>query len=191
MQLSRELKSVDRCFKDWFKPSLFDYNWPAGIYSQSKEGVKSTACYFLHGALHLIDEPESKLTLDEFDSTKNVKLTQKIQEAWKRGCRPLFTSEGKSALKLRRIESSVYLRHAFEEFKRLLRNNDIVICGASLSEQDQHLVDAINNSNANNVILGIHAPTGSNDPRLAAWSKKITSSEVQFFDASSKGCWIY
>lgn len=190
IQLSRDHGDENRCFKDWFKPSEFDYSWAEGIY-EPYQSVPSTACYFLHGALHLIDEPESKLTLDELDTTKNVKLTQKIQDIWETGRPPLFVSEGKSALKLRRIESSVYLRHAFEEFKRLLRQHDIVIYGASLSDQDQHLVDAINESIPSRVLVSLHNPSGTDDPRLADWSDKIQSASVEFFDASSRGSWIY
>lgn len=190
IQLSRDLEIGSRCFKDWFTSSQFNFSWPKGIYAPY-QNLKSTACYFLHGALHLIDDPESKLKLDEFDNTKNLKLTQKIQEVWEKGSRPLFVSEGKSALKLKRIESSVYLKHAFEEFKRLIRQNDIVIYGASLSEQDQHLLDAINISKPNRVFISLHEPMGSDDPRLTEWSKKITSGHLHFFDASSEGCWIY
>lgn len=190
IQLSRDLSDENRCFKDWFKSSEFDHSWAEGIY-EPYQGIPSTACYFLHGALHLIDEPESKLTLDKCDSTKNVKLTQKIQENWESGKRPLFVSEGKSELKLRSIESSVYLRHAFEEFKRLIRQNDIVIYGASLSEQDQHLVDAINISKPDRVFVSIHSPSGPDDPRLKEWANKIERSHVYFYDASSNGVWIH
>jgi len=191
IQLSRDLDGVNRVFKDWFtKSGEFDHSWKNGIY-EPYQRTPCSACYFLHGALHLIDEPESKLILDDFDSTQNVKLTEKIKKDWERGKRPLFVSEGKSTLKLRRIQSSVYLRHAFEEFKRLIRGHDIVIYGASLSDQDQHLVDAINESKPARAFVGLHNPANSDDTRLVEWSKKITSGQLHFFDASSEGCWIY
>ena len=188
---ANQSETRSRYFKDGFwDGGKFDFSNKHRL-ELEREGLPATVCYYMHGALQLVDEPEQKLFLSSYDELKKTKLTDKIQAAWANGRRPLFVSEGKSSLKLRRIETSVYLRHAFEEFKRLIKQKDLVIYGASLSEQDQHLVDAINDSEPKNVFVSLHNPEGVEDPRLKEWEKKITSSSVYFFNVSSNGAWIY
>tara|TARA_B110001469_G_scaffold122895_1_gene134161 strand:+ start:5667 stop:6662 length:996 start_codon:yes stop_codon:yes gene_type:complete len=190
IQKSRATDEPTRYFRDWFTGGFFKHDWPEGIYLD-RNGLQCAACYFLHGALHLIDDPEQKIILDVLDEASNQTLIKKVSEVWKGGRRPLFVSEGTWELKEKRIEESKYLRHAFGQFKQQLNGVDLVIYGASLSKQDQHLVDAINSAKPKRVFVGIHNPSGSSDPRLAEWKKKISASPVTFFNATSKGSWIY
>lgn len=189
LQLSRDYSSK-RCFKDWFKPRDFDYSWSNGIYEPHRR-MPSTACFFLHGALHLVDEPESKIVLDVQDEQSNIKLTDKVEAIWNDGQRPLFVSEGKASLKEARIKESVYLRHAFEQFKQKICGKELVIYGASLSAQDQHLVDAIRKSKPSKVYVAIYEPKDSRGGWFEEWSQKLHEIPLEFFDSKSPGSWIY
>jgi hypothetical protein len=98
--------------------------------------------YFLHGALHLVvsgagvtwklRQTAIHTLLDQFG-----KPIPGDDQA-----RPLLVTEGSARDKAQAIEANAYLSHALDR----LRANDrpMVVFGSSLSEQDQHIVDAIN-----------------------------------------------
>ena len=51
----------EKYFKDGFwDDRKFGHSWPAGMY-EPRDGKPSVACYFMHGALHLVNEPEKKI----------------------------------------------------------------------------------------------------------------------------------
>jgi hypothetical protein len=145
----------------------------------------------MHGALHLVNEPEKKISLDEEDQHKNRTLTEKVSTTWKRGRRPLFISEGLSEKKRKMISKSDYLRHAFGEFRKLIENRDLVIFGTSLSDQDSHIINAIVESKAKRVCVALHQPEIDTVRKIASWRQKFGDLELIFFDAKSPECWIY
>jgi hypothetical protein len=56
--------------------------------------------------------------------------------------RPLVVTEGTAQEKLAAIEGNDYLRHCLDRLRE--RSLPVVVFGSSLSEQDDHLVEALN-----------------------------------------------
>jgi hypothetical protein len=98
--------------------------------------------YFLHGALHLVvsgsgvtwklKQTTIKTLLDQFG-----KPIPGDEQA-----RPLLVTEGSARDKLQAVEANAYLSHALDRLRR--NGRPIVVFGSSLSEQDRHIVDALN-----------------------------------------------
>lgn len=98
--------------------------------------------YFLHGALHLVVSGSGatwKLRrtaihtlLDQFGKP----LSGDDQ------ARPLLVTEGSARDKLQAIDANPYLRHALDRLRA--NGHPMVVFGSSLSEHDQHIVDALN-----------------------------------------------
>ena len=98
--------------------------------------------YYLHGALHLVVGSSGatwKLTATSLHTILD-QFGRSI--AGDSQARPLLVTEGSAAEKLRAIDGNEYLSHCLDR----LRTNDLptVIFGSSLSAQDDHLVDALN-----------------------------------------------
>jgi Domain of unknown function (DUF4917) len=98
--------------------------------------------YFLHGALHLmvggtgvtwkLRRTASETVLDQFGQPV----------AGDPQARPLLVTEGSSREKLQAIEANDYLAHALSRLREL--DLPVVVFGSSLSAEDSHLVDALN-----------------------------------------------
>jgi hypothetical protein len=100
------------------------------------------AVYFLHGALHLVVSG-SGVTWKLRQTDIQTLLDQFGQPIpGDEQARPLLVTEGSAQDKLQAIEANGYLSHALGR----LRSNDrpTVVFGSSLSKQDQHIVDALN-----------------------------------------------
>ena len=117
INMANSANNSNRYFKDGFWDDKKFCHEQIGLLEKPRNGLKATVCYFLHGGLHLVDNPEQKLVLDEYDELSNTKLTQKVEESWSSGKRPLFVSEGSAPLKEARIDESAYLRFTFKQFK--------------------------------------------------------------------------
>jgi hypothetical protein len=97
--------------------------------------------YYLHGALHLVVGGTGETWKLKLTSLQTI-LDQFGQPiAGDPQARPLLVTEGSAHEKLRAIEDNDYLSHCLDR----LRANDLpmVVFGSSLSEQDQHLVEAL------------------------------------------------
>lgn len=95
--------------------------------------------YYLHGALFLFEQGQtvSKLIRDNDDLLVNV--TNQIENY----NFPIFVAEGDSESKLRKIRTNKYLDFCFTKLNNTINNKPILIFGHSLSTQDQHIIDAI------------------------------------------------
>ncbi len=124
------------CF--WCDKNSFD---PAN----SDVPANRTPVYFLHGALHLVvmgsgltrklvhkNHPNLRTLLDQFGRPLDGD-----EQA-----RPLLITEGSSQHKLQAIEGNDYLAHALDQLGKC--DLPLVVFGSDLSEQDQHLVEALN-----------------------------------------------
>jgi hypothetical protein len=140
--------------------------------------------YFLHGALHLVvggsgvtwklRRQEIQTLLDQFGEP----IPGDPQ------ARPLLVTEGTSRDKLRAIEANAYLAHALQRMR--LVELPMVVFGCSLSEQDDHLLAALNEHPARTVAVSLRP---GNKRALAARQAEIyarlNAEEVRFFDATS------
>jgi hypothetical protein len=133
--------------EDGFR-GFYDFFWvkPHNSFDESTIRIQplwpETRLYFLHGALHIValgDGTTCKRSatvfetiLDQFGEPLNGDRT----------ARPLVVTEARAADKRRSIDGNDYLSYCW----RMLRECacPIAIFGHSLSDQDAHLVDAIN-----------------------------------------------
>lgn len=98
--------------------------------------------YFLHGALHLV-VGGSGTTWKRRRGAIHTLLEQfGAPIAGDSQARPLLVTEGSARDKLRAIEGNEYLSHALNRLRTI--DLPIVVFGSSLSSQDGHLVEALN-----------------------------------------------
>lgn len=104
--------------------------------------VDEIPVYFLHGALHLV-VGGTGVTWKLRRSIMQTLLDQFGQPiAGDPQARPLLVTEGSARDKLQAIEGNDYLSHALDQLREL--ELPIVVFGSSLSPQDEHLIDALN-----------------------------------------------
>lgn len=109
--------------------------------------------YFLHGALHLYVEGGE--VRKRVWNTTGIRLMEQVREALDSKRYPLVVSEGKSPDKKRHIEASSYLSYCWRKLENI--QGSLFIYGYSLSEQDQHVLDAIAlNTTLSNLFVGVH-----------------------------------
>lgn len=133
MGYNENYRGLCDCF--WSAKNSFD---PAN----SDVWASATPVYFLHGALHLVVEGNGRTRklrrtglqtlLDQFGDPIDGDAQ----------ARPLLVTEGAARDKLRAIEDNIYLAHALDRLREC--ELPIVVFGSNLGEQDQHLVDALN-----------------------------------------------
>lgn len=129
------------CDKQSFDPANSDV--PSG----------RTPIYFLHGALHLV-VMGSGVTRKLVHTNLSTLLDQFGHPVdGDTQARPLLITEGSSQHKLQAIEGNDYLTHALDQLGKC--DLPLVVFGSDLSEQDQHLVDALNRNPSRPVAVSI------------------------------------
>lgn len=137
--------------------------------------------YYMHGALHLIVQGSGvtrKMTQDD------GRLLDQFGKPIKNDpeARPLLISEASAREKLRGIEGNDYLAHVYDQFKE--QDGPLAVFGHSLSEQDRHLIDAINECPDRPVAISM-VRKGKKEMRerqSVIWGKLHTE-DVAFYDA--------
>jgi hypothetical protein len=140
--------------------------------------------YFPHGALHLIVGGSGETWKLRGEAMKSLldQFGEPIDgdpEA-----RPLLVTEGTARDKLRAIESNVYLAHSLAR----LRSMDLpfVVFGASLDQQDSHLLDALNEHPARPIAISMVKDTASAvRTRQREIYARLHTDRLRFFDAES------
>jgi hypothetical protein len=142
-----------------------------------------TRLYYLHGALHLV-------VLGDGTTCKNkasfLGLLDKFGRPFQgdHTARPLIVTEASASDKLRSINASDYLSYCWRMLGET--NCPVVIFGHSLSDQDRHLVDAVNEHDERPIAISI---TGGSKKRIASEQHRIASvlhtRELYFFKAST------
>jgi hypothetical protein len=140
--------------------------------------------YYLHGALFLFQESfDNIFKLRKADDSPE--LVELIREVIQEGRIPLFVSEGKHEQKMETINRSYYLQFALEKLENA--ESSLVIFGTSLSDQDQHIVDAIN-QNKRELAVSIHVGTKSGEAveeEKYRINKKFAKHKVKFFNSET------
>ena len=140
--------------------------------------------YFLHGALHLVTG-EGGAT---WKRTNN--LVRNLLEQFGRPipsepkARPLLVTEGSAEDKLRAIEANRYLSHARS---RLIGCRvPLVVFGSSLSSQDDHLVDALNEHPGRPIAISMRVDDRRRLARdQANRYERLDTDDLYFFDAAT------
>ncbi len=166
------------------------------------EGDYKQCVYFLHGALHLIlgTEEIKKITWNR----TQISLIDQLKDSMSKEYYPIFVAEGESVRKKGKIMRNGYLSKCFRSFQKL--NGNLVVFGASLSERDRYLVDAIAiSSTVSHLFVGLFGDVESPgnqeviatldeavDKRNAVLAKnprKRISLSVSYFDSGSVNPW--
>ena len=93
-------------------------------------------------------------------------------------------TEGSARDKLRAIEGNAYLSHALDLFGRL--SLPVVVFGSSLSPQDQHLIDALNENPSRPVAVALRPRTRREvAARQADIYARLEADTLLFFDATT------
>ena len=135
----------------------------------------NTPIYYLHGAIHLRTTPDGK--------------TQKVRAAAETSIQeiigerdlehiPLFISEGKSDIKLRRIRENDYLSFCYN--KLMMNDKNLVVFGHGLDkEYDEHILKAIRSSKIEKLAVSVYS-------ELRHEEKQVFISSVNAFFADSR-----
>lgn len=115
-----------------------------------QEDVANQTLYFLHGALHLV---ENFAGTEKIQADDDGKMLDNIEKAWQKGYESLIVLEGSAQDKKNRIANSPYLKSCFESFENIKGN--LVSFGLAFEDSDNHIVEAINNNyNLENIYIG-------------------------------------
>jgi hypothetical protein len=152
--------------------------------SEPPEG--NTPIYFLHGALHLVVMGSGVTRKLVNTSLQNLLDQFGHPLDGDEQARPLLITEGSAQHKLLAIEGNDYLADALDRLRRFKR--PIVVFGSDLSEQDRHLVDALNRNPGRSVAVSIRSEGKSgNEIRSikASLRSRLDANRLVFFDAAT------
>jgi hypothetical protein len=139
--------------------------------------------YYLHGALFVFEKSVETIKIKRDENWLIEVITKEISK----DNYPLFISEGTSEMKLKGIQSNNYLTYCFRELKEN-KNKNLVIYGQSLSDQDLHIVKAID-ENYDKVAVSIRISENKTMNELKSEMNRIKSilknTEVEFYDSTS------
>jgi hypothetical protein len=150
--------------------------------SEPPEG--KTPVYFMHGALHLVVMGSGVTRKLVNTSLQNLLDQFGHPLDGDEQARPLLITEGSAQHKLLAIEGNDYLSDALDRLRRFTR--PIVVFGSDLSEQDRHLVDALNRNPDRPVAVSIRGEGRSgNEIRStkASLRSRLDANRLVFFDA--------
>lgn len=182
-------------FKDCFVEGYFqkDFSW---LRTPLRSGEHTTLVFYPHGSLFLatdIHGNEEKVSHsdDEF-------LLETILTLWeeKEYYLPLFVSEGRSIDKFRAITSSNYLNTVYDSLLIEMKGS-LVIYGWSASEQDEHILDALDHQGITDIAVSVHTASPrceSYCKRIEEWlarTRNLRDVNLYFFDSRCEGCWIF
>jgi len=146
--------------------------------------VGKVPVYFLHGALHLVvggsgvtwklRSREIQSVLDQFGEPIDGDPQ----------ARPLLVTEGTARDKLRAIDGNIYLAHSLQQLRSI--ELPLVVFGSSLSGQDDHLLDALNEHPRRAVAVSLLPGTRrALAQRQADIYARLETDELRFFDATT------
>jgi hypothetical protein len=140
--------------------------------------------YFPHGALHLVvgGSGETWKLRGEAMKTLLDQFGEPIEGDTE--ARPLLVTEGTARDKLRAIESNAYLAHSLARLRSM--DLPIVVFGASLDEQDSHLLDALNEHPERPIAISMVKDAASAiRTRQREIYARLHTDRLRFFDAES------
>lgn len=152
--------------------------------SEPPEG--NTPVYFLHGALHLVVMGTGVTRKLVSTNLKNLLGQFGRPLDGDEQVRPLLVTEGSAQHKLLAIEGNDYLADALDRLRKF--ELPIVVFGSDLSEQDRHLVDALNRNPDRPVAVSIlkEGRSGGDIRSIkASLRSRLNANALAFFDATT------
>ncbi len=118
--------------------------------------------FYLHGALALYETKPGKVWKLRAKDVPGSATIDLVNRRIADGRLPLFVSEGDAKGKEKAIFGNPYLRDGYAAFESVCaeRRATLFSYGHSLSEQDDHLVEAVGSGNIQNVYLGWYSHDG-------------------------------
>lgn len=154
-----------------------DYFWNDGCsFSPRNTEIwgNETPIHYLHGAIHLRTQPDGVTT--KVRATGETSIKNIIGETDLKNI-PLFISEGKSEVKLRRIRENDYLSFCYNRLMNL--DGNLLVFGHGLDkEYDEHILKAIKSSKVKRLAIGVFSGMTKED-------KDVFVSNVNAFFAGS------
>lgn len=160
------LEKVDDGFKQTY---LFD----APVH-KSENNLQNL--FFLHGAFHIYENKDSVLKIT---STQDKALYSRLEEVLNDDELEICTVFQPTD-KIKAINDSKYLSNCLNKLGKLTGN--IVIIGSSLDENDNHIFDAINNSDIENVYVSFFR---NYDETISRTNSLFLEKNVYLFDAET------
>lgn len=163
-----------------------DYFWGANnSFDVSETNTYSNThdLHYLHGAIHLVEDRDYKVR--KLTASRNNSLMELFDLSYIESV-PLFITEGNSDLKRGRIAGNDYLRYCFQKLNKI--TNGLVILGHSLNEDyDQHIIDAINESNVSELAISIWPHSGKEEIEffMARLRRSFVGKKISFFDSTT------
>jgi hypothetical protein len=133
------------------------------VYKNSGASQHSMNVHYLHGALHYFDAGDE--IIKKTYANTDVNLIDQVRDSLKHNIYPIFISEGTSEQKKTKILHSAYLNHCYKSLRQI--GGELVIFGASLKENDRHILEAILDSNVKKIYLGVSDEASGNALRFA------------------------
>jgi Domain of unknown function (DUF4917) len=144
--------------------------------------------YYLHGALHLFLGPQLEtrkrvVTNDTIvnDIASTIHDNQQL---------PLFVAEGTNTQKMAKINSIPYLRHCYEKLEEAA--GSLFVFGHSAGNNDQHIYDAIFDSEIDKLFFCVHDPAQNLQTakeRLAPYHERDPGIDIIYVDAATAKVW--
>jgi hypothetical protein len=168
------------------KRTVIDFFWNTGntFDPESVEVRSRTAMYYLHGAIHLWQDDRGNN--GKWTSANEGNLLS-LAENYSPGSNrlPLFVSEGSSKAKLQTIGRSPYLSFCLESLRGDQENT--VVFGHSLGEEDKHIIAALNKGAPREVAVSIYPRI--EDQLIIQEKARITQllgeNKPRFFDSTT------
>lgn len=165
-----------------------DYFWGDGSSFDPKDTDlfgSNTPIYYLHGAIHLRTEPDG--TIKKVRATGETSIRNIIGEDNFDNI-PLFISEGKSEIKLRRIRENDYLSFCYNKLIKLSGN--LLVFGHGLDkEYDEHILSAIKSSTVRKLAISVFSGMPQEDKNVFVSNITAffagTEIELYFFESDT------
>ncbi len=143
----------------------------------------SKSLSYLHGSLFIF---HNNVTYKYRRGTKGDEYITLLRMEVANGNFPLFIAEGQAQDKYRSITNNYYLRSRLEMLKRC--RGPLVVYGSAFQNSDQHIVDAINLSPIDTVVISIYVGSKTEkelQDETSRFNSLFVKKEVLFFDSST------
>lgn len=186
-------ESLGTHFKDCFISGEFKSDWEE-LRKPYGSAKNVSLVFYPHGNLAL--ETDILGLEKKVKTQKQIDLLDTIFERWNQGLSiPLFVSEGTSTQKLNTIKRSNYLTEIYyNAFSKISGN--LLIYGWSLSEQDTHLINALNSETISKICISVFTQNAYMQDEIIRIEnllkkKGFKEEDIIFVDSNSNELWIY
>ncbi len=182
------MQDMSESFSDGFGNTEDSEHEGYVVYKNS--GSSKMNVHYLHGALHYFDAGDE--IIKKTYANTDINIIDQVRESLKINIYPIFISEGTSEQKKTKILHSAYLNHCYKSLRSI--GGDLVIFGASLKENDKHILDAIIESPIKRIYLGVSGEDAATHIRAAVDTHNADSDakhkkELHLYDYKTVDVW--